>query len=269
MKFGTSSNYESINDKLKAVYTYDHYVIISNLTAGATYHYRIQSRDPVGNLTVDDQDRGITLPVLATVPQISNISISKKTATTFTVTWTTNVASNSRIEYGLANSTYDRFRKGDGGDPFGTGHAATAISLEPGKVYNFRIVSLLNTTRVDASASDDAPTPFNGNTVQTSTEASAMKISDLKATQDKALAPTSFTLSTDRPASVIITISQSSKLDTGVGYIYGPLDDYPYPFTRNLHNITVTLPAGTWYYRVSVYDEQGTGTSDIKSVTIT
>ena len=157
VKYGTSANYEGINDRLKTSFTYDHYVVITGLTPGTTYHYRIQSRDPAGNLTTDDQDRALTLPALATVPINSNIIVSKKTATTFTVTWTTNVPANSRIEYGLTNGVYDRYRTGDGGDPLGTGHVATAISLEPGKVYYFRVVSLLPTTRVDASASDDAP----------------------------------------------------------------------------------------------------------------
>jgi hypothetical protein len=269
VKYGTSANYEGINDKLKGVFTFDHYVVITGLTPGATYHYRIQSRDPAGNLTVDDQDRTITLPASATVPINSNITVFKKTATTFTVTWTTNVPTNSRIEYGLTNGVYDRFRPGDGGDPLGTGHAVTAISLEPGKVYYFRVVSLLPTTRVDASASDDAPTPLVNNTAPTSAAVTPLAISDLTASQEKAGGPTSITFSTDRPASVVITIGPTSKLDSMVSTVYGPLADYAYPFTRNLHNISVQLPPGTWYYRVEVYDEQGVGLSDIKSATIT
>jgi hypothetical protein len=269
VKYGTSTNYEGINDKLKGFFTYDHYVVITGLTPGGTYHYRIQSRDAAGNLTVDDQDRAITLPTTAVLPVNSNITVTKKTATTFTVTWTTNVATYSRIEYGSANGIYDRFRKGDGGDPLGTGHAATAISLEPGKVYYFRVVSILNTPRADAIASDDAPTPLTNNTAPTATQTAALTISDLKATQDKVGGVTSITFSTDRPASVVIVIGPTSKLDTNLGVLYGPADDYAYPFTRNLHNISVQLPAGTWYYRVTVYDEQGTGTSDIKTAAIT
>ncbi len=269
VKFGTSANYESINDKLKGVFTFDHYVVITGLTPGGTYHYRIQSRDPAGNLTVDDQDRAITLPVLATVPINSNITVTKTTATTFTVTWTTNVPATSRIEYGATNGVYDRFRPGDGGDPLGTGHAATAISLEPGKVYYFRVVSLLPTTRVDASASDDAPSPLINNTAPTKAATNPLAISSLTASQEKAGGPTSITFSTDRPASAILVISPSSKLDSALGIVYGPMSDYPYPFTRNLHNISVQLPPGTWYYRVEVYDELGVGLSDIKSATIT
>lgn len=274
--YGTTSKYEAINDKLKGFFTYDHYVVISGLTPGGTYHYRIQSRDASGNVTTDDQDRALTLPAVASVPKISGITIAKRSATTFTVTWQTDVASTSRIEYGLTNGLYDRFRLGDGGDPPTVSHTATAISLEPGKVYYFRVVSLLTTARVDASASDDGPTPFIGNTAPTSAATSNLTISDLKATQDKTGGPVAFTFSTDRPSSIIIVISPSSKLDSGLGFIYGSADDflgqrdYPYPFTRNLHDIEgITLPAGTWYYRVTVYDELGSGLSDIKSIVVT
>ena len=96
-----------------------------------------------------------------------------------------------------------------------------------------------------------------------------LTISDLTASQEKVGGLTSITFSTDRPASVVIVIGPTSKLDTAVGVLYGPIGDYPYPFTRNLHNISVQLPAGTWYYRVEVYDEQGVGLSDIKAATIT
>jgi Purple acid Phosphatase, N-terminal domain len=274
--YGTSAKYDTINNNLKGVFTYDHYVVIAGLLPSTTYHYRIQSRDVAGNVTTDDQDRTLTLPAVATVPKISAITIAKRSATTFTVTWQTDMASNSRIEYGTVNGLYDRFRPGDGGDPLTVNHTATAISLDPNQVYYFRVVSLLNTPHVDASASDDGPSPFIGNTASTSAATNSLTISDLSATQDKANGPEAFKFTTDRPASIIIVISQSSKLDSGYGFIYGSADDfqgqrdYPYPFTRKLHDIEgINLSAGTWYYRVVTYDELGVGMSDIKTIAVT
>lgn len=272
VKYGTTSNYEAINNKLQNVFTFDHAVVITGLNPGTTYHFRIQSRDVAGNLTADDQDRALTLPAAAAVPINAGITVTKKTPTTFTVTWQSNVAAMSRIEYGTTNGVYDRFRVGDNGDPVGTGHTATAISLEPNKVYYFRVVSILMTARADGSASDDQPTPLLNNTVTTSAETAALKISSdaTIASQAKVNGPLTFNFSTDRPASVVIQVSQSSKIDSGIGLIYGPTEEYPYPFTRNLHSISnITLPPGTWYYRVSVYDEQGTATTDIKSIVVT
>lgn len=267
VKFGTSANYESINDKQKALFVTEHLVVVNGLQPSTIYHYRIQSRDPASNLAVDDQDRTVTLPAAnITVPAITGITKSKTTATTFTVTWKTDVDSSSRIEYGR-NNVYDRFRKGDGDAP-GKDHAATAISLDPNSVYTFRIVSIVPGSNPPiAAASDEAPTNYTDNLVQTKAEVAGLKISDLRADQDNAGQPTTVSFSTDRPASVIIEIGRTSSL--GGGFIYGPMADYPYPFTRSLHSITLSLPAGTWYYRVAVYDEQGMGTSEVKSFTVT
>ena len=272
VQYGVSANYESINNKLKGVFTVDHSVVIAGLTPGMIYHYRIQSRDYAGNLTVDDQDRFLTLPGAAGVPVNSAIVVSKKTASTFTVTWTTNVASYSRIEYGPANGptagVYDRFRKADGGDALTIAHTATAISLDPNRVYVFRIVSILPIDRADASASDDGPTPFANNSVQALAETMAIKINDITASQAKVGAATTFQFSTDRPASVIIEIGPTNKLNAST-YLYGDAGDYAYPLTRNLHAINAPLHAGTYYYRISVFDELGTGTSEIKTITVT
>ncbi len=272
--YGTTTNYEQINDHLKNLFTVDHQVVVTGLSPGVTYHYRVQSRDVSGNLTRDDQDRSFALPAAANVPVITAITVSKTTSTTFSVTWTTNVASKSRIEYAARpdSSDYSRYRTGDGGDPAVTAHTATAISLDANHIYRFRIVSVLNDGT--ASASDDTNPGYTNNFVQTKAETSGLKISGLSIAQDKPSRPTTFSFTTDRPASVIIEIGTTNAL--GGGYFYGSLDDpegirdYPYPFSRALHNVTVNLTVGvTYYYRVYVYDEQGTGTSDIKTYTVT
>jgi hypothetical protein len=271
VKYGTSSNYESINNAQSRYFYVDHQVVVSGLTSGTLYHYRIQSRDAKGNLAVDTQDRTVMVPsTAAVVPVLSGIIVQKTTATTFTVTWTTNINAYSRIEYGRGG-VYDGFRKGDNNDPFGTTHTATAISLDPSTVYTFRIVSAIPTQGNDpfiAVASDEGPAPYGNPTVQTTAVVTGIKISDLTATQSKSGQPTSIQFTTDRRASVVVEIGSTNRL--GEGYIFGPATDYPYPFTRNLHSIAINLPPGvTFYYRVTAYDEQGTGTSDIESYTTT
>ncbi|MGI8855683.1 MAG: fibronectin type III domain-containing protein [Thermomicrobiales bacterium] len=270
VKYGTSSNYASINDKQKTYLYTDHQVVVSGLTSGTLYHYRVQSRDSRGNLAVDSQDRTVMIPsTAAVVPVLSGITVHQ-TTTTFTVTWTTNINAYSRVEYGRGG-VYDGFRKGDGNDPFGTTHSATAISLDPSTIYTFRIVSAIPTQGNDpfiAVASDEGPSPYANPTVQTNAVVSNIKISGLTAVQDKGGQPTNIQLTTDRRASVVIEIGSTSKL--GEGYIFGPAADYPYPFTRNLHSIAINLPPNvTFYYRVTAYDEQGIGTTDIGSYTTT
>ncbi|MDQ6905923.1 MAG: fibronectin type III domain-containing protein [Chloroflexota bacterium] len=272
--YGPSANYEQFNDRLKALFTVDHQVVITGLSPGTTYHYRVQSRDVAGNVTKDDQDRSFTLPMIANVPVITSITVAKTTATWFTVTWTTNVPSKSRIEYAARpdSSDYSRYRPGDTGDPSGTGHNATAISLEANHIYRFRIVSVLNDGT--ASASDDTAVAYPNNFVQTKAETSALKINGLSASQDKPSRPTTFSFTTDRPASIIIEVGTTNAL--GGGYFYGSFDDpqgirdYPFPLTRSVHNVSVNLTIGvTYYYRIYAYDDQGTATSDIKTYTVT
>ena len=272
--YGPSTNYEQFNDRLKSLFTVDHQVVITGLSPGTTYHYRVQSRDVAGNVTKDDQDRSFTLPMIANVPVITSITVAKTTATWFTVTWTTNVPSKSRIEYAARpdSSDYSRYRPGDTGDPSGTGHNATAISLEANHIYRFRIVSVLNDGT--ASASDDTAVAYPNNFVQTKAETSALKINGLSASQDKPSRPTTFSFTTDRPASIIIEVGTTNTL--GGGYFYGSFDDpqgirdYPFPLTRSVHNVSVNLTIGvTYYYRIYAYDEQGTATSDIKTYTVT
>jgi len=278
--FGTTDNYEQQNLNLKAVYEVDHQVIIRNLTAGATYHYRVQSRDPSGNFIRDDQDRTVTLPAVGAVPKVTNIAISKKTATTFTVTWTTDTASMSRIEYGNAEfptsgsgEGYSRYRTGDNNDPSGTGHNATAISLEPNKTYRFRIVAVAGTNGATSSASDEGPSPSTLNSALTNSEVTALKINDLKVTQDKATKPVVFAFGTDRNASIAIEIGLTSKLGGGTFYSSSDdpqaLHDYTYPLSRSLHSLSITLLPGSYYYRIYAYDEQGTATSETKTITVT
>ncbi|MDQ6603576.1 MAG: fibronectin type III domain-containing protein, partial [Chloroflexota bacterium] len=256
--YGPSANYEQFNDRLKALFTVDHQVVITGLSPGTTYHYRIQSRDVAGNVTKDDQDRSFTLPMIANVPVITSITVAKTTATWFTVTWTTNVPSKSRIEYAARpdSSDYSRYRPGDTGDPSGTGHNATAISLEANHIYRFRIVSVLNDGT--ASASDDTAVAYPNNFVQTKAETSALKINGLSASQDKPSRPTTFSFTTDRPASIIIEVGTTNAL--GGGYFYGSFDDpqgirdYPFPLTRSVHNVSVNLTIGvTYYYRIYAY----------------
>jgi len=278
--FGTTDKYEQQNLNLQKVYEVNHQVVIRNLTAGTTYHYKVQSRDASGNLTTDDQDRTVTLPAANAVPKITNIAISKKTATTFTVTWTTDVASTSRIEYGNADfpmsgsgEGYDRYRTGDNNDPSGTGHNATAITLESNKTYRFRIVAVAGTNGATSSASDEGPSPSTLNSALTNPEITALKINDLKVTQEKSSRSVVFTFGTDRNASIAIDIGATSKLGGGTFYSSSDdpqaLRDYTYPLSRSLHSISINLPAGTYYYRVSAYDEQGTATSEAKTITVT
>jgi hypothetical protein len=87
-----------------------HSQMLTALLPNTTYHYRVKSWDAAGNLGVSS-DRTFTTasggnpppppPGDSTPPTISNISVNNIHQTDATITWNTNEASNTQVEYGL------------------------------------------------------------------------------------------------------------------------------------------------------------------------
>ncbi len=282
LRFGETENYNQDNTVLRGVYTTDHQVVIRNLTAGRTYYYQIQSRDAAGQVVRDTDNRMVTLPSekydagAGAVPKITNLSISRKTATTFTVQWDTDIASRSRIEYGStelgmqpSGEGFLRHRTGDNNDPsVTTKHQATAISLEPNKPYRFRIVAVGGDNGNLSSASNDKQINSTNDSVVTDPEGMSVSISELRADQERAGRPTTLTFSTNRNAAAVVRIGTNMALDNPGLYFGSASDpqgirDYPFPFNRTLNTIELNLRPGVYFYQVAVYGENGTGTSMI------
>lgn len=76
-------------------------------------------------------------PADTTAPIITNIAVASVTETTATITWTTDEASDSRVEYGLTPS-YGTIIV-DQADV--TQHSMTVTGLSPATLYNFRVKS--------------------------------------------------------------------------------------------------------------------------------
>ncbi len=70
-------------------------------------------------------------------PVISNVIVSAATETTATITWTTDEAANSQVDYGLS-TTYDKTGSSAG---FVTSHSITLTGLAPNTLHHFRVSS--------------------------------------------------------------------------------------------------------------------------------
>ncbi len=102
--YGTTSSYGSTTT-LNATKVTSHSQALSGLTSGTTYHYRVKSRDAAGNLgTSGDFTFTTSAPPDTTPPVISAVTASSVTSTGATITWTTNEASDSMVEYGTTSS---------------------------------------------------------------------------------------------------------------------------------------------------------------------
>jgi hypothetical protein len=135
VEYGTTTSYgnsTSLNSSLVTA----HSQALSGLIAGATYYYRVRSRDAAGNLAVSSGFTFITSDT--TPPTISSVTSSGITGTGATITWTTNETSNSQVEYGTTTS-YGNSTSLNGS--LVTAHSQALSGLTAGTTYYFRVKS--------------------------------------------------------------------------------------------------------------------------------
>jgi hypothetical protein len=142
---GYSQDFSYTNDQGKPALTASHSITLVGLSPSTLYHFQVKSSDASGNLATDSNsgnynfstDSGIAPPV------ISGTS-SSVGSTTATVTWTTDLNSNSFVEYGtdiaygLATGKYDSTKN----------HSVTLSGLSPSTTYHFRMRSKADTEGV-------------------------------------------------------------------------------------------------------------------------
>jgi O-glycosyl hydrolase len=139
------------------------------------------ARDAAGNTTTSS---AVTVTI-ANPPVISGISATSLTQTSAQINWTTNIAADSQVNFGL-DSSYGSSTTLD--TNFVTSHAQTLSNLNPGTVYHYQVLSreatgILatsgdNTFTTLAPPDTEAPTvsfdsPVEGATVAGSTQVTA------------------------------------------------------------------------------------------------
>lgn len=138
IEFGTATDYGTIVCDLE--YVLAHQVEIDNLDSQTTYHYRVRSTDANGNESLGDDYTFETVQSNddVTAPTVTGDgAIIIPTDTTATVTWVTNEAADSFVEFG-DSSDLGTIQ----GDPeLITNHSIKIIGLTPLKIYYFRVRS--------------------------------------------------------------------------------------------------------------------------------
>ncbi len=131
-----------------------HSTPVTGLVGGNTYAFYVRCADASGNAT--QSDFAITFAVAADLipPGISNVQASGVTASSATITWTTDEPADSRVEYGLS-SAYGS------SSPLNTtlvtSHSVVLSSLQANTVYHYRVLS--RDAAGNASASGDFAFP--------------------------------------------------------------------------------------------------------------
>ncbi len=80
-----------------------HSVTLTGLTENTTYHFQVSSTDASATMT-SGSDMTFTTSMAAVLPIVSNVQVIDIAGTSATITWSTDIASDSMISFGLDES---------------------------------------------------------------------------------------------------------------------------------------------------------------------
>jgi phosphodiesterase/alkaline phosphatase D-like protein len=134
-EWGTTTSYgsETTAQSVTAIGAFS--ANLTGLTANTTYHFRAKAAGHGSavygaDMTFSTAD--------ATAPTISAVNSTEITKTGATITWSTNEAATSRVEYGLTEE-YGSFTTLD--TNLVTNHSVQLTGLKAGKTYHYRVIS--------------------------------------------------------------------------------------------------------------------------------
>ncbi len=242
VEYGPTTSYGTLTPRSSTTGT-SHSVALSGLAAGATYHYRVKSLDDTTGLTgVSGDNTFATLPAIA-APVISNVAASGIAQTAANITWTTDKASHSQVEYGPTTSYGSLSYQSSA---TGTSHFIPLSGLSAGTTYHYRAKSLDDATGLTGVSGD--------NTFATLGAVISSVISNVQAS--------GITSSAANITWNTTTVSHS-QVEYGLTTAYGS-QSYQSTATGTAHFIPLTgLKSGTTYhYRVKSLNS-ATGKTDV------
>ncbi len=138
VQYGLSTSYGSSTARNASLVT-SHSQSISGLTANTLYHYRVLSRDAAGNFaSSSDYTFRTSAPADTTPPVISGVNSSGITRTGATISWNTNEAADSQVDYGTTASYGNSTALNDNRT---TSHVQSLSGLTADTLYHYRIRS--------------------------------------------------------------------------------------------------------------------------------
>ncbi len=235
--YGTTVIYDSLTDEIDtSPRVTSHSVTITGLTDSTTYHFAVLSEDGYFNL-IDSADQTFVTNGTpdVTAPIISNV-VATPAGTSVLVTWDTNEASSSVVDYG-ATASYGTSTSETDTSPRVTSHSVTISSLISQSTYHFRVKSTDASTNL-ATGSDgtfsttDITAPVISNIVATPTHNSVQ-----------------ITWDTDEASSTYINYGATSSYGTTTSEI----DTSP---RVTSHSVTISslTPSSTYHFKLNSKD---------------
>lgn len=132
---------------------------LNDLLSGTTYHFRIKADgdgEPVYGSDATFTTSSSTTPTDTTAPVVSAVETSGITASSSIITWTTNEAATTQIEYGLTTQYGSKTTLDTG---LVTQHSVSLTGLETNKTYHYRVISTDASSNQVVSADYSFTTP--------------------------------------------------------------------------------------------------------------
>lgn len=241
-EYGTTTAYGASSAVDTALVT-AHSRTLTGLSPSTTYHYRVMSVDATGNVAVS-ADYTFTTSAAAdtTPPVITNIVSGSVTSAGATITWTTNEAATTQVDYGTtaaygASTTLNT--------ALVTAHSAALAELQASTTYHFRVrsadaagnVAVSGDQTFTTTAAPDTTGPVISGVVASSTSATSTVI----------------TWTTNEPS--------TSVVDYGLGTGYGSSATDTTLMSAHSVSLTGLSASTTYHYRVRSADAAGNSAS--------
>ncbi len=252
VEYGLTLNYGS-ETTLEPLLELTHSVVINGLLPGTTYHYRVRSADDAGNMSLGSDATFTTSALNAEELQeeiqaitsgaiITSIETTPITASTATISWLTDLPSDSQVEYG-ENENFGSFTELNSN--LATSHSATLTGLSAGTNYIFRVRSKpMGALTATVSANYEFDTLSISSPVAAPANISSVSFSQVTASG----ATVSWT--TDRSA--------TSEVEYGISTAYGQSSGLNLSMQTS-HSLALTdlTPGTTYHFRARSADEDG------------
>ncbi len=137
VNYGLNTSYGTASSSSSLVTS--HSISLSGLTASTAYHFQVASADASGNVATSSDYTFTTTAVPDTTPPvISSISSGSLSTSGTTITWTTDEAADSQVNYGTSAS-YGSQTTLD--STLVTSHSIVISGLSAGTTYHYQVVS--------------------------------------------------------------------------------------------------------------------------------
>jgi len=230
VEYGTTTSYGALSPLNSSAVT-AHSVTLTGLAQKMTYHYRVHSSNANGPAVSSDYTF-----TTGGAPTITNVQSGSITSTSATITWTTDVSSDSKVNYGTTTSYGSQATDASSV----TSHSMTLTGLTPNTTYHYQCVSA--NTYGSTASTDYTFTTASGTPVITNVQSSG--VTNTAAT---------ITWTTDT--------ASDSKVDYGTTTSYGSQQSSASAVTSHSISLTGLTPNTTYHYKCSSTNVYGTGVS--------